>query len=83
MKPSTADELAHLLEQLDLVHAGHLEIVWKDLGGHNVPVAEFGSACVRRELLTGFQLDRLLRGDSNGLFYGRAKILYQVGAGSF
>ena len=83
MKPSTADELAHRLEQLDLVPAAHLETVWRDLGGHNVPVAEFGAACVRRELLTGFQLDRLMRGDSNGLFYGRAKILYQVGAGSF
>ena len=83
MKPSTADELAHRLEQLDLVPAAHLEAVWRDLGGHNVPVAEFGAACVRRELLTGFQLDRLLRGESNGLFYGRAKILYQVGAGSF
>lgn len=83
MKPSTADELAHLLEQFDLVHAVQLEPVWSDLGGHNVPVLDFGAACVRRELLTGFQLDRLLRGDSNGLFYGRAKILYQVGAGSF
>jgi len=83
MKPSTADEFAHVLEQLDLVPAAHLEAVWRDLGGHNVPVAEFGAACVRRELLTGFQLDRLLRGESNGLFYGRARILYQVGAGSF
>jgi len=83
MKPSTADEFAHLLEQLDLVHAAQLESVWRDLGGHNVPVAAFGNACVRRELLTGFQLDRLLRGESNGLFYGRAKVLYQVGAGSF
>ena len=83
MKPSTADELAHRLEQLDLVQAAHLDAVWSELGGHNVPVEEFGAALVRHERLTGYQLDRLLRGEVGGLFYGRAKILYQVGAGSF
>jgi len=83
MKPSTADELANCLEQLDLVQPALLDAVWSELGGRNVPVTDFGAACVRRELLTNFQLDRLLRGDVNGFFYGRAKILYQVGAGSF
>ena len=83
MKPTSADELAHRLEQLDLVQASQLEPVWTELGGHNVPVHDFGAALVRHERLTGYQLDRLLRGDVNGFFYGRAKILYQVGAGSF
>ena len=83
MKPSTADELAHRLEQLDLVQASHIDDVWGELGGRNVPVQEFGAALVRHERLTGYQLDRLLRGEVDGFFYGRAKILYQVGAGSF
>jgi CheY-like chemotaxis protein len=83
MKPSTADELAHRLEQLDLVQAAQLDAVWSELGGHNVAVQDFGAALVRHERLTGYQLDRLLRGEEQGFFYGRAKILYQVGAGSF
>ena len=83
MKPSTADELAHSLEQLDLVQAAQMDAVWSELGGHNVPVQDFGAALVRHERLTGYQLDRLLRGEVDGFFYGRAKILYQVGAGSF
>lgn len=83
MKPTTADELAHRLEQLDLVQAAQLDAVWTELGGHNVPVQDFGAALVRHERLTGYQLDRLLRGEVDGFFYGRAKILYQVGAGSF
>jgi serine/threonine-protein kinase len=83
MTPSTADELAHRLEQLDLVQAAHLDAAWNELGGHNVPVQEFGATLVRHERLTGYQLDRLLRGEMDGFFYGRAKILYQVGAGSF
>jgi serine/threonine-protein kinase len=83
MTPLTADELAHRLEQLDLVQAAHLDAVWNELGGHNVPVQDFGATLVRHERLTGYQLDRLLRGEVDGFFYGRAKILYQVGAGSF
>ena len=83
MKPSTADELAHRLEQLDLVQAAHFDAIWNELGGHNVPVQQFGTALVRHERLTGYQLDRILRGEVDGFFYGRAKILYQVGAGSF
>jgi len=83
MIPSTADELAHRVEQLELATEAQLDGVWKELGGRNVPVAEFGAALVRRELLTSYQLDRLLRGETGGFFYGQAKILYQVGAGSF
>ena len=83
MKPTTADDLAQRLEQLDLVQPSQLDGVWSELGGRNVPVGDLGSALVRHELLTGYQLDRLLRGDAEGYFYGRAKILYQVGAGSF
>jgi eukaryotic-like serine/threonine-protein kinase len=83
MTPSTADELAERMEQFELVSRTALDDVWTELGGHNVPLAEFGAAVVRRELLTRYQLDRLLRGEHEGFFYGRAKILYQVGAGSF
>jgi serine/threonine-protein kinase len=83
MTPSTADEVANLLEQLDLVPGARLDAVWSELGGHNVPVADFGAALVRHELLTRYQLDRLLRGEDTGFYYGRARILYQVGAGSF
>jgi hypothetical protein len=83
MKPSTADDLAQRCEQLELVQPAQLDPVWSELGGHNVPVKDFGAALLRRELLTSYQLDRLMRGEQQGFFYGRAKILYQVGAGSF
>lgn len=83
MKPSTADEFAQRLEQLELVQPSQLDPVWSELGGRNVSVKDLGAALLRRELLTSYQLDRLLRGEQQGFFYGRAKILYQVGAGSF
>lgn len=83
MQPTTAEEFAHLAQELELVSASDLQTAWSELGGHNVPVEDLGQFLLRREVLSGYQLDRLLRGDRRGYFYGSAKILYQVGAGSF
>ena len=83
MKPSTAENLLHLVGDLELVPAAALNEVFADAGGHALDAAAFGQALVRRELVTGFQLERLLRGERGGYFFGRAKILYQIGAGSF
>ncbi|MEX0689557.1 MAG: protein kinase [Pirellulales bacterium] len=82
MKPSTADSLAHLLTELDLVPAVPLSEAVQEVGPGASP-EELGQALVRREELTGFQLERLLKGERRGYVYGRAKLLYQIGAGSF
>jgi serine/threonine-protein kinase len=82
MKPANADRLAHLIDELDLVAAGPLADALHEVGGSADPEA-LGQALVRREVLTGFQLERLLKGHRQGFWYGRAKLLYQIGAGSF
>jgi len=83
MKPTTADNLLHLVADLELVPGPALNEAFSESGGHALDAAAFGQALVRRELLTGFQLERLLRGERGGYFFGKAKILYQIGAGSF
>jgi len=83
MQPTTAEEFAALASKLELVSAGDLDAAWPELGGHNVAPEALGNLLLRREVITGYQLDRLLRGDKRGYFYGSSKILYQVGAGSF
>jgi serine/threonine protein kinase len=83
MQPTTAEELAHLAQELELVAGAQLNDARSELGGHNVPIQELGALLLRRELLTGYQLERLLRGDRRGFYYGSAKVLYQVGAGAF
>ena len=83
MKPTTAQEFANLTEELRLLTAEQWQDVWSELGGTNIPLDSLSTVLVRRELLTGYQLDRVLRGERTGLFYGRAKVLYQTGAGSF
>lgn len=82
MKQATADSLAHLIMDLDLVPAGPLAEAVHEVGSGATPDA-LGQALVRREVLTGFQLERLMKGQKHGYRYGRAKLLYQVGAGSF
>jgi serine/threonine-protein kinase len=82
MIPTTADALAHLLAELDLVPAAAIADALHEVGPGGDPAA-LGQALVRRELLTGFQLERLLKGERRGYCYGRAKLLYQIGAGSF
>lgn len=83
MKPTTADNLLHLVGELELVPPGVLATAFAEAGGHALDAQAFGQVLVRRELLTGFQLERLLRGERAGYFYGRARILYQIGSGSF
>ena len=82
MKPTTADNLADLVADLELVPAALLQQARRE-GGDAADAAAFGHSLVRRELLTGFQLERLLKGETQGYFFGSAKLLYQIGAGSF
>ena len=82
MKPATADELVDLAAGLELVPAAALQQARRE-SGDGLDAAAFGQGLVRRELLTGFQLDRLLKGETQGYFFGPAKLLYQIGAGSF
>lgn len=82
MKPNTADQLELILGGIDLVPSADLQAACRE-AGHHASAEELGQILVRRELVTGYQLERLLRGEQTGFFYGRAKILYQIGAGSF
>ena len=82
MKPDTADDLAHLVGELELAAPAAVQEVIRE-SGPAADAAAFGQALVRREMITGFQLERLLKGERRGYFYGRAKVLYQIGAGSF
>jgi CheY-like chemotaxis protein len=82
MKPATAEQLEQVVADLELVPAGPLADAVHEVGS-TATAAELGQALVRRELVTGFQLERLLRGERRGFCFGHAKLLYQVGAGSF
>jgi serine/threonine-protein kinase len=83
MAEMTAEQIAQRAFDLDLLDERQLQDVWGEFGRRNVPPDEFVQLLLRRELLTNFQLDRLLKNERGGYFYGDYKVLYMVAGGSF
>jgi serine/threonine protein kinase len=83
MAEQTAESIAQRAFDLNLLTDRQLQEIWGEFGRRNVSVDEFVQLLLRRELLTNFQLDRLLRGERTGYFYGDYKVLYLVAGGSF
>ncbi|HEX3998146.1 MAG TPA: protein kinase [Pirellulales bacterium] len=81
MAELSAEQIAQRAFDLDLIDQRSLQAVLAET--RNLEPAEFQQLLMRRELLTAFQLERLLRGERSGFFYGKYKVLYQVGAGTF
>lgn len=79
----TAEQIAQRAFDLDLLDERQLQEIWGDFGRRNVPPEEFVQFLLRRELLTNFQLDRMLKGERSGYFYGDYKVLYMVAGGTF
>lgn len=83
MSEITAEILAQRIADSGLLDARQIEQVWSELGTREVTFDQFASLLTRRELVTNFQLDRLIKGEKGGYFYGGYKILYLGGSGTF
>src|SRR5918992_5061593 len=80
----TAEQLAQRALDVNVLDDAQLQSVWSELGSVNVPLGALQQTLLRRGLLTQYQLERLMRGDTRtGFFYGDYKVLYCVGAGTF
>ena len=83
MSQITSEQLAERLLQCELVTNAQLNDLFSDYGKRDIDVNEFQNQLLRRELLTNWQLERVLGGHTTGFFYGKYKVLYIVGAGTF
>ncbi len=83
MAELTAEQIAQRAFDLSLLDERQLQTVWGEFGRRNVPAEDFVQLVLRREYMTNFQLERLLRGEKSGYFYGDYKVLYLVAGGSF
>ncbi len=79
----SAEQIAERAFDLNLLDDRQLQEVWSSLGSRNVSGEELVQLLLRRELLTNYQLERLLKGERSGYFYGDYKVLYRVATGSF
>jgi eukaryotic-like serine/threonine-protein kinase len=81
---TTAEQLAQRALDVNVIDHAQLQSVWSELGSNNAPLGAFQQVLLRRELLTQYQLERLMKAESRtGFYYGDYKVLYCVGAGTF
>lgn len=81
---NTSEQLAQRALDVNVIDHAQLQSVWSELGSTNAPLGAFQQVVLRRELLTQYQLEKLMRAESRtGFFYGDYKVLYCVGAGTF
>jgi len=83
MAPPTAEKVAQRAFDLGLLDERQLRQVWAELGSRDATSDELLNVLLRREFLTNYQVERLMKGDRQGFFFGPYRVLYLVGAGSF
>lgn len=79
----TPTQLSHRIVELGLLEPIEVERAWSEVGGLEGTCEDLIRVLQRRELLTNLQVDRILKGERTGYFYGHYKILYLIGAGTF
>jgi serine/threonine protein kinase len=77
------EQLCQRIGDAGILDARQFEALWAKLGTREVSLDALTGLLLRDELLTNYQLDKLLKGEKGGYFYGEYKVLYLVGTGTF
>ncbi len=83
MGNQTAEQIVQRAFDLGLLSERQLRQVWAELGSRNAKIRDLVQLLVRREFMTNYQVERLIKGERTGFFYGEYKVLYLVGTGTF
>ena len=83
MSDITSEKLSRLCVETGVLSSQEAENSLSEAGGIDASLEAYFSVLTRKELVTNWQLDRLTKGHRDGYFYGKYKVLYLVGAGTF
>ena len=83
MPQMTVDDLTQRILSLELLRERDIRELWMSLGTQDIDVEAFTQALSRQGLLTNYQIERLVGGETSGFYFGEYRALYLVGAGSF
>jgi len=79
----TPAQLSQRIVQLGLLEPLQVEQAWSEVGRVDGSCDDLLRVLQRKQLLTNLQVDRILKGEMSGYFYGHYKILYLIGSGTF
>ncbi len=79
----TPTELTQRIIEVGLLEPIEVEQAWAEVDRVDGTCEDLIRVLLRKELLTNLQVDRLLKGERTGFFYGQWKVLYLIGAGTF
>ncbi len=79
----TPTQLSQRIVQLGLLEPLEVEQAWAEVGKVDATCEDLLQVLQRKQMLTNLQVDRILKGEMSGYFYGQYKILYLIGAGTF
>jgi eukaryotic-like serine/threonine-protein kinase len=83
MSELTPTQLSHRIVELGLLEPIEIEQAWSEVGGISGTCEDLLRVLQRSDRLTNLQIDKVLKNDRTGYFYGHWKILYLIGAGTF
>ncbi len=83
MSQLTADALSQRIVESHLMEIGDFDDAIMAAGGRAAPADDLIRELLQREMLTNWQIQRLMEGHRRGYFYGNWRILYMVGHGTF
>jgi serine/threonine protein kinase len=78
-----AEQFAQRLFECRLLEQQQIDQAFSALGGRDASWDRLKSYLIQREWLTNWQTQRLEHGNRRGFFYGKWKVLYLVGEGTF
>ncbi len=83
MSDLTPAQLSHRIVELGLLEPIEIERAWSEVGGISGTCEDLLRVLQRSDRLTNLQIDKVMKNDRTGYFYGHWKILYLIGAGTF